>query len=327
MRLGDVEQGLAEADVVIEREYRTPTYDHMFLEPECSIGVPAGYDDEHTKLTVYVGSQIPYADRAQIAAALDLPEEEVRVIGTPIGGAFGGKEDIMGQIHAALLAQATGRPVKILYDRAESLLAHPKRHATVIRINTGAKRDGTLTAVRAELVGDAGAYASLSTKVLERATTHASGPYQVPHVQDRLLCHVHQQPARRRLSRLWRHPVRLCRREQHGPPGPRNWAWTPLSCGASTPSASAPPPPPARSCARAPACWTAWTGSRSRVQAVAQPESRDPRVTKWSPGASRPPTRTPASAAAPTTPRAPRSRSIPTAQPRSAAARPTWARA
>jgi CO/xanthine dehydrogenase Mo-binding subunit/aerobic-type carbon monoxide dehydrogenase small subunit (CoxS/CutS family) len=188
VRLGDVERGLAEADVVIEREYRTPAYDHMFLEPECSIGVPAGYDaggagTAHDKLTVYVGSQIPYADREQIAAALGLDEDQVRVIGTPIGGAFGGKEDIMGQIHAALLAQRTGRPVKVLYDRAESMLAHPKRHATVIRMTTGARRDGTLTAVRAELIGDAGAYASLSTKVLERATTHASGPYQVPHVQ------------------------------------------------------------------------------------------------------------------------------------------------
>jgi xanthine dehydrogenase molybdenum-binding subunit len=183
VRLGDIEQGLAEAEVVIERTYRTPAYDHMFLEPECSIGVPAGYDVDHPKLTVYVGSQIPYADRAQIAHALGLDEEQVRVIGTPIGGAFGGKEDIMGQIHAALLAQRTGRPVKIVYNRAESLLAHPKRHATVIRMTTGAKRDGTLTAVRAELVGDAGAYASLSTKVLQRATTHASGPYQVPHVQ------------------------------------------------------------------------------------------------------------------------------------------------
>jgi xanthine dehydrogenase molybdenum-binding subunit len=183
VRLGDIARGLAKADVVVERTYRTPAYDHMFLEPECSIGVPAGYDADHVKLTVYVGSQIPYADRAQIAAALNLPLEKVRVIGTLIGGAFGGKEDIMGQIHAALLAQATGRPVKILYSRAESMLAHPKRHATTIRIVTGAKRDGTLTAVQAELLGDAGAYASLSTKVLERATTHASGPYQVPHVQ------------------------------------------------------------------------------------------------------------------------------------------------
>jgi CO/xanthine dehydrogenase Mo-binding subunit/aerobic-type carbon monoxide dehydrogenase small subunit (CoxS/CutS family) len=183
VRHGDIEQGLAEADVIVEREYRTPTYDHMFMEPECSIGVPADYDASHAKLTVYVGSQIPYADRDQIAAAMGLPEEEVRVIGTLIGGGFGGKEDIMGQIHAALLAQATGRPVKLRYDRAESMLAHPKRHATVIRMRTGAKRDGTLTAVQAELVGDAGAYASLSTKVLKRATTHATGPYQVPHAK------------------------------------------------------------------------------------------------------------------------------------------------
>jgi xanthine dehydrogenase molybdenum-binding subunit len=183
VRRGDVEQGLAQADVIVEREYRTPAYDHMFLEPECSIGVPAAYDDNHSKLTVYVGSQIPYADRDQIAAALALPPEQVRVVGTLIGGGFGGKEDVMGQIHAALLAQATNKPVKILYDRAESMRVHPKRHATVIRIKTGAKKDGTLTAVQAELIGDAGAYASLSTKVLKRATTHATGPYQVPHAK------------------------------------------------------------------------------------------------------------------------------------------------
>jgi CO/xanthine dehydrogenase Mo-binding subunit/aerobic-type carbon monoxide dehydrogenase small subunit (CoxS/CutS family) len=165
VRHGDVERGFAEADLVVEREYRTPAYDHMFMEPECSIGVPAGYDADHPNLAVYSGSQIPYADRNQIAAALDLPPEEVRVVGTLIGGGFGGKEDIMGQIHAALLARATSRPVKILYDRDESLLAHPKRHATVIRIKTGARRDGTLT------------------KVLTRATTHATGPYQVPHAR------------------------------------------------------------------------------------------------------------------------------------------------
>ncbi len=183
VRHGDVAQGFAEADVIVEREYRTPAYDHLFMEPECSIGVPAGYDDDHAKLTVYVGSQIPYADRDQIAAAMDLPQEEVRVIGTLIGGGFGGKEDVMGQIHAAMLAEATGHPVKILYDRDESLRAHPKRHATVIRIKTGAKRDGALTAVEAELTGDAGAYASLSTKVLTRATTHATGPYETPNAK------------------------------------------------------------------------------------------------------------------------------------------------
>ena len=183
VRHGDVEQGFAEADVVIEREYRTPTIEHMFMEPECAIGVPAGYDEEHPKLTVYVGSQIPYEDRRQTARALGVPEDQIRIRGTLIGGGFGGKEDIAGQIHVALLAQTTGQPVKMLYTRQESMLFHPKRHATIIRIKTGAKRDGTLTAVQAELYGDGGAYASLSDKVMTRATTHATGPYVVPNAK------------------------------------------------------------------------------------------------------------------------------------------------
>ncbi len=177
---GDVTQGFAEADVIIEREYRTPTIEHAFMEPECAIGVPAGYDDEHPKLTIYVGSQIPYDDRRQTARALGVAEDQIRVRGTLIGGGFGGKEDIAGQIHVAMLAQVTGRPVKMLYSRQESLLFHPKRHATVIRLKTGARRDGTLTAVQATLYGDGGAYASLSDKVMTRATTHATGPYVVP---------------------------------------------------------------------------------------------------------------------------------------------------
>ncbi len=182
VRHGDVEQGFAEADVIIEREYRTPTTEHAFLEPECAIGIPPGFMG-HDKLTVYVGSQIPYQDRYQIAGALGLKEEDVRVKGTLIGGGFGGKEDIAGQIHVALLAQVTGLPVKMLYTRQESLLFHPKRHATVIRIKTGAKRNGQLTAIQAELYGDGGAYASLSDKVLTRATTHATGPYLVPNAK------------------------------------------------------------------------------------------------------------------------------------------------
>lgn len=182
VRHGDVTAGFAQAEVVVEGEYRTPTIEHAFLEPECSIGVPAGVAD-HDKLTVYVGSQIPYQDRHQIARVLGLPDEQVRVRGTLIGGGFGGKEDIAGQIHAALLAQATGRPVKVLYTRQESLLFHPKRHATIIRIKTGAKKDGSLVAVQAQLFGDGGAYASLSEKVMGRATTHATGPYSVPNAK------------------------------------------------------------------------------------------------------------------------------------------------
>lgn len=182
VRHGDIEAGFASADVIVEKTYRTPTTEHAFLEPECSIGVPAGYP-EHDKLTVYVGSQIPYQDRNQLARAMGLPEDQVRVIGTLIGGGFGGKEDIAGQIHVAMLATVTQRPVKMLYTRQESLIFHPKRHATIIKIKTGAKRDGRLTAVQAELYGDGGAYASLSDKVMTRATTHATGPYNVPHAQ------------------------------------------------------------------------------------------------------------------------------------------------
>ncbi|HEX9027566.1 MAG TPA: molybdopterin cofactor-binding domain-containing protein, partial [Anaerolineales bacterium] len=135
------------------------------------------------RMEVYVGSQIPYQDRAQVADALGWPQERVRIIGQLMGGGFGGKEDITGQIHAALLAQATGRPVKLLFDRHESLLVHPKRHATQIRVKMGARRDGCLTAVETELYGDTGAYASLGEKVLTRATTHSSGPYEVPHAK------------------------------------------------------------------------------------------------------------------------------------------------
>ncbi|MGB5292130.1 MAG: molybdopterin cofactor-binding domain-containing protein [Lysobacterales bacterium] len=197
---GNIATGFAEADFIVDRTYRTPTTEHMFLEPECAIGVPAGYNPavfggavdataargetaRHDKLSIYVGSQIPYLDRDQAAAALALEPDQLRVIATLMGGGFGGKEDIAGQIHVALLAQVTGRPVKMLYSRQESLLFHPKRHATVIRIRTGATCEGRLTAVEATLYGDGGAYASLSEKVLTRATTHASGPYHVPHVK------------------------------------------------------------------------------------------------------------------------------------------------
>ena len=200
VKKGDIDTGFADADVIVDQTYRTPTTEHLFLEPECSIGVPAGYvptafggqcdalavrgeTAKHDKTTVYVGSQIPYGDRDQTAAALGVAPEEVRVVATLMGGGFGGKEDIVGQIHSALLAEATQRPVKMLYSRQESLLVHPKRHATIIRIRTGATQDGKLTAVEATLYGDGGAYASLSEKVLTRATTHATGPYDVPNVK------------------------------------------------------------------------------------------------------------------------------------------------
>lgn len=179
VRKGDVEQGFAEADVILEHTFHTQTTDHAFMEPECSIAVPT----PDGRMEVYCGTQIPYQDREQVARALGWEQERVRIVGQLMGGGFGGKEDIMGQIHAALLAHATGRPVKLLFDRHESLLVHPKRHATQIRVKIGAKRDGRLVACETELYGDTGAYASLGEKVMTRATTHSAGPYDIPHVR------------------------------------------------------------------------------------------------------------------------------------------------
>ena len=176
---GDIKAGFEQADMILEDTYTMPTYEHAFMEPECSI---ARVTDDG-RLEIWVGSQIPFADREQVAAALDIPQDQVRVRSPLTGGGFGGKEDIAGQIHAALLAKATGKPVKILYSRHESLLVHPKRHATQIKVTLGLKNDGRLTAAQTELYGDTGAYASLGTKVMGRATTHSTGPYIVPNVK------------------------------------------------------------------------------------------------------------------------------------------------
>lgn len=179
VRRGDVEKGFAESAAVIEHTFYTPASDHFFMEPECAICVPredGGFD-------LYEATQIPYADRKQVAAALGLIEEQVRVRGQKAGGGFGGKEDIAGQIHAALLAQKTCRPVKLLFTRRESLLVHPKRHATQIRVKLGADQNGMLLAAETELYGDTGAYASLGDKVMTRAATHSTGPYAVENVK------------------------------------------------------------------------------------------------------------------------------------------------
>jgi len=179
VRKGNMDEGFAKADVVLEHTYHTAITDHAFLEPECSIAVPL----EDGRLEIYVGSQIPYQDRTQVARVLGWPEERVRIVGQLMGGGFGGKEDVMGQIHSAMLANVTGRPVKLLFDRHESLVVHPKRHATQIKVKIGAMRDGRIVAAESELYGDTGAYASLGEKVMTRATTHSAGPYDIEHVR------------------------------------------------------------------------------------------------------------------------------------------------
>ena len=149
VRKGDMEQGFAESDVILEHTFNTPIYDHAFIEPECSIGVPLS----DGRMEIYCGSQIPYQDRTQVARVMGWDESRVRIVGQLMGGGFGGKEDVMGQIHVAMLAHVTQRPVKLLFDRHESLLVHPKRHATQIRVKIGAKKNGRIVACESELYG------------------------------------------------------------------------------------------------------------------------------------------------------------------------------
>jgi len=181
---GDVAQGLAEAEEVLEDEYFTPFIEHAYLEPECGIGVP----EDGGRVTVYVGSQGPWEDQRQVAAALGLAEERVRIAHLPLGGGFGGKEDITVQIIVALAALKTGRPVRLRFDRRESIRASVKRHAASLRYTMGVRRDVKLTAVKARILADSGAYASVGEVVIQRSVSFGAGPYVVPHADIEALC-------------------------------------------------------------------------------------------------------------------------------------------
>jgi CO/xanthine dehydrogenase Mo-binding subunit/aerobic-type carbon monoxide dehydrogenase small subunit (CoxS/CutS family) len=179
IRKGDIHEGFAQADVIIEGEYYTPAVEHAYLEPEAGLAAPG----EDGSVTVYVGSQSSIHDQEDIAAALDIPLERVRVVHMPMGGGFGGKEDITVQIIAALGAVKTGRPVRFVWTREESLLASGKRHAEWLRYRTGATRKGKLVAAEVEIYGDGGAYASATDAVLFRSAAFSCGPYNVPHAK------------------------------------------------------------------------------------------------------------------------------------------------
>ena len=175
---GDVDAALAGAAHVVTESFRTQVIEHAFLEPESSLAVPDG----DGPLEVYSQGQGVWDDRRQIASFLGLPEERVRVTHVPTGGAFGAKEDLNVQSHAALLATRTGRPVLLTLTRKESLRFHSKRHPMWLDYTVGCDEDGKLLAVRARIVGDTGAYASVGDKVIERAVGHACGAYEVDNV-------------------------------------------------------------------------------------------------------------------------------------------------
>lgn len=176
---GDAEQGFREAEVIIDHTYHTPLIEHAFLETECAI---AKVEPDGTLLVISPG-QSPHRDRMQIARALGMPESRVRVVYPAIGGAFGGKDELHVQIHAALLAQATGRPVLVERTREESIRTHVKRHPVQVRYRTGAARDGRITAIHVEAVGDTGPYLNAGAEVMSVLAASAYGPYRVPNAR------------------------------------------------------------------------------------------------------------------------------------------------
>ncbi|MBW1867306.1 MAG: molybdopterin-dependent oxidoreductase, partial [Deltaproteobacteria bacterium] len=176
---GDLEAGFTAADVIVENTYYTPWIEHAFLEPE---GALSHYDLEGT-LVVYASNQAPNRDRMQIARSLDIPEHRVRVITPFVGGAFGAKDEATVQIHAALLTQATGKPVRIIRTREESILTHVKRHPIIVNHRMGATQEGKITAIKVELIGDTGPYENAGRFILGFAASVASGPYDVPNAR------------------------------------------------------------------------------------------------------------------------------------------------
>ena len=179
IRKGSVDEGFARADVIVESEYRTPVQEHAYLQPEAGLA----YIDEAGRITVACGGQWTHEDRHQVAHALGMADEEIRVVYPAIGGAFGGREDMSVQIVLALAAWKLQRPVKIIWSRQESMIGHGKRHATVIRARWGATQDGKVIAIENEIIGDGGAYMYTSNKVLGNSTITSTGPYNIPNVK------------------------------------------------------------------------------------------------------------------------------------------------
>jgi CO/xanthine dehydrogenase Mo-binding subunit len=178
-RKGDIEKGFAQADVIVENTYRTQVVDHAYIETESGVGLL----DRQGNLVIWSANQCPFRDRRQVADVLGMKENRIRVIRAVTGGAFGGKDDVTVEIHIALLAKATGRPVRMVLDREESFLSQTKRHAIKIWTRWGATKDGKLCAMEGDVYGDKGAYAGLGAFVVKKCGIHLSGPYYLPNIR------------------------------------------------------------------------------------------------------------------------------------------------
>jgi len=184
IRNGDVESAFKKCTVVVENTYRTGRQMHMFLETEAGVG----HLDENGNVVLHVGGQCPYRDQLQIARALGIPREKIRVISSIVGGAFGGKDEVTVQIQLALLALKTKRPVKIALSREESGVSGLKRHPVIITARTGALSDGRLLANQIRIVSDTGAYASLGGTILDVTIETCCGPYNIPNIDVEAFC-------------------------------------------------------------------------------------------------------------------------------------------
>jgi CO/xanthine dehydrogenase Mo-binding subunit len=183
VRHGNIEEAFEKADVIIESEYFTPAQEHAFLQPEAGLG----YMDDEGRVTVVVSGQWVHEEQKEIAHALGLPEDQVRVIYPAIGGAFGGREDVSVQIVLGLAAwrlaqKGIHRPVKIIWSREESIIGHGKRHPFKIKSRWGATKEGKVIAAEVNLIADGGAYAYTSPTVLGNAIIMSTSPYEIPNV-------------------------------------------------------------------------------------------------------------------------------------------------
>lgn len=182
--IGDVEAAFGEADVIIENVYHTQWIEHAFLEPEGALA----YIDIDGTLVVYASNQAPHRDRMQIARSLNIPEHSVRVVTPFVGGGFGAKDEAHVQMHVALLAQVTGKPVRMIRSREESILTHVKRLPVIVKHRLGASSDGKITAVEIETVGDTGPYENAGRYIMGFGASVSTGPYYVPNARIESFC-------------------------------------------------------------------------------------------------------------------------------------------
>ena len=178
MRKGNADAGFAEADLIVENNFRVPHQEHAYLEPEAGVA----WTDERGVITIRVSTQVVEHFRS-IARAVGVAQNKIRIQGTMVGGGFGGKEDITVEIYLALLAKHTNRPVRLVYTREESIFGHSKRHPYVINHRTGVKKSGRITAAEIEIISDSGAYPYLSPYVLLYTAVMSTGPYRVDNLR------------------------------------------------------------------------------------------------------------------------------------------------